>query len=54
MAGEDPSPLFTDKSNEKALLERMKEKFDTYRGACIIDVAYVNGEWIRLTTQVLA
>jgi hypothetical protein len=32
MAGEDPSPLFTDKSNEKSLSEKMKEKFGMFRG----------------------
>jgi hypothetical protein len=54
MAGEDPLPLFTDKSNEKYLLERMKEKFDMYRGACGLDVASINDECIRFAMQVLA
>jgi hypothetical protein len=34
-AGEDPLPLFMDKTQEKALAERMKEKYDTHRGACM-------------------
>jgi hypothetical protein len=32
-AGEDPLPLFMDKTQEKALAERMKEKYGTHRGA---------------------
>jgi hypothetical protein len=32
-AGEDPLPLFTDKSKEKALVEKMKDKYDTFIGA---------------------
>jgi hypothetical protein len=32
--GKDPTLLFTDRKNEKALSEAMKEKFHTVRGVC--------------------
>jgi len=52
--GKDPFPLFTEKDNEKALSERIKEKYGTYRGARGIDVASINDDIIRFVTQVLA
>jgi hypothetical protein len=33
MVWEDPSPFFSDNSNEKSLLKRMKENFYMYRGS---------------------
>jgi hypothetical protein len=35
-------------------MERMKEKFDTYRGLCGIDVASINDKCVRFVMQVLA
>jgi hypothetical protein len=53
MEREDPSPLFSDKLNEKALSERMKEKFDMFRGACRLDVASINDECVNFAMQVM-
>jgi hypothetical protein len=53
-SGEDPLPLFTDKAHEKALEERMKEKYGTFRGAHGLDVANINDDIVRFATQVLA
>jgi hypothetical protein len=52
--GEDPLPLFTDKTQEKSLAERMKEKYGTFRGAHGLDVASINDDTVRFATQVLA
>jgi hypothetical protein len=41
---EDPSPLFIDKSKEKALAERMKDRYDTFIGARGLDVANINDD----------
>jgi hypothetical protein len=48
--GEDPLPLFTDKAHEKALEERMKEKYGTFRGAHGLDVANINDDIVRFDT----
>jgi hypothetical protein len=52
--GEDPLPLFTDKTHEKELAERMKEKYDTHRGARGLDVVSINDDSVRFVMQVLA
>jgi hypothetical protein len=31
--GEDPLPLFIEKSKEKGMVKKMKDKYDTHRGA---------------------
>jgi hypothetical protein len=52
--GEGPFPLFMGKANEKALLERIKEKYGTYRGMCGLDVVSINDYTVRFVSQVLA
>jgi hypothetical protein len=52
--GEDPSLIFSDKKNEKALSESMKEKFHTFRGQHSLDVASICDPTVRFVTQVLA
>jgi hypothetical protein len=52
--GEDPSLIFSDKKNEKALSESMKEKFHTIWGQCGLDVASICDPTMRFVTQVLA
>jgi len=47
---EDPLLLFTDKTKDKALEERMKEKYDTFIGAHSLDVASINGDTIWFMT----
>jgi hypothetical protein len=54
MVGEDLLPLFTDKANEKAWLERMKEKFDMFRGAHRLDVLSINDDYASFVMQVLS
>ena len=54
MAREDPSPLFTDKLNEKYFSERIKEKFNIFRGERGLDVESTNYECVRFATQFLA
>jgi hypothetical protein len=49
-AGEDPLPLFTDKSKEKSLAEKMKDKYDTHRGAHGLDIASINDDTVRFMT----
>jgi len=51
--GEYPLKLFTEKMQEKALVERMKEKYGTFSGVCRLDVASINEDTIRFATQVL-
>jgi hypothetical protein len=41
-AGEDPTPLFTNKVGEKAQSESMKEKFYTFRGKRGMDVTNIS------------
>jgi hypothetical protein len=53
MGREDPLPLFTYNSNEKYLLERMKEKFNMFRGELGIDVESINDKCVRFATLVL-
>jgi hypothetical protein len=53
MAGEDPSPLFTNKSNEKPLSEKMKEKFGTLIGVHRLDVASISDDYVKFVMQVL-
>jgi hypothetical protein len=48
--GEDPSPLFTNKTKEKALAEKMKDKYDTFRGPRGLDVARINDDTIWFMT----
>jgi hypothetical protein len=52
--GKDPSPLFTDKTKEKALAERMKEKYDTFIGARSLDVVSIKYDtvWFVITQTV--
>jgi hypothetical protein len=51
---EDPLPLFTDKSNEKALSERMKEKFNTHKVVCGLDIESINEDCVRFVKQVMS
>jgi hypothetical protein len=37
LVGEEPIPLFTDKTQKKYLAKRMKEKYGTFRGAHILE-----------------
>jgi len=50
---EYPLPLFTDKSKEKSLLEKMKEKYETHRGACCLDIPSINDDTVKFMMQVL-
>jgi hypothetical protein len=52
--GDDPSLIFSDKKNEKALLESMKEKFHTFQGQHDLDVAIICDPTIRFVTQELS
>jgi hypothetical protein len=52
--GEDPLSLFTDNSNEKALLETIKEKHGTHRGARDLDVASITEDTVSFSKKVLA
>jgi hypothetical protein len=54
LQGEDPSLLFSNKKNEKALSESMKENFNTQRVQCDLDVARICNLTMRFMTQVLA
>jgi hypothetical protein len=40
--GEYPLTLFMDKTQDKELAERMKEKYGTHKGTCRLDVASIN------------
>jgi hypothetical protein len=53
-AGECPLPLFMDKTQEKALAERMKEKYGTHRAVHGLDVARINDDSFSFVTKVLA
>jgi hypothetical protein len=52
--GEYPLPLFTDKTWEKSLAERMKGKYGTFRGARKLDVTSINDNTVIFETWVLA
>jgi hypothetical protein len=43
-----------DKTHEKELAERMKEKYNMQRGVCGLDVAIINDDFVRFVVQVLA
>jgi hypothetical protein len=47
---EDPQLLFTDKTQEKDLVERMKEKYGTQKGACGLDILSINDDTVILVT----
>jgi hypothetical protein len=51
--GEEPLPLFTDKSKDKSLSKKMKYKYDTHRGARSLNIASINDDTIRFTMHVL-
>jgi len=42
--GKHPSLLFTDNTKEKALVERIKENYGTFKGARNLDVASINDD----------
>jgi len=48
---EEPFPLFTNKANEKELLERMKEKYEIYSVACGLDWAIITNYKTGFATQ---
>jgi hypothetical protein len=48
MVGEDPTLLFSDKSNEKALSERIREKFGMFRAMRRLNVENINDDWSSL------
>jgi hypothetical protein len=52
--GEDPLLLFTDKSKEKSLEEKMEDKYETHRGMHSFDIASINDDTVRFVIQVLA
>jgi hypothetical protein len=54
MEGEDPSILFTDKSNEKALSKKMKENFGTFRATRRFNIASINDNCAKFAMQVLS
>jgi hypothetical protein len=47
---EDPLPLFIDKTKGKALAERMKEKYGTFKGVRRHDIASINYDTVRCAT----
>jgi hypothetical protein len=51
--GEEPLPFFMDKTQEKALAKRMKDKYDTHRGVRGLDVVNINDDIVRFATQVM-
>jgi hypothetical protein len=53
MEGEDPSPLFREKSNEKVFSERMKDNFSMFREMHDIDVENINDDHMKFAMQVL-
>jgi len=51
---EDPLPLFTDKQKDKSLAKKMKDTYETQKGAHTLDVVSINDDTFRFTMQVLA
>jgi hypothetical protein len=54
LAREDPLPLFMDKNQEKALAERMKDKYGMHKEACILNIARINSDSVKFAMQVIA
>jgi hypothetical protein len=54
MEWEDLSLLFIDKSKEKALSKKMKEKFGTFRGAWKLNVTNISDDYVKFSMQLLA
>jgi hypothetical protein len=48
MAGEDPTPLFSDKLNSKSLSERIRDKFGMFKAVHILNVIDINDYWSSL------
>jgi hypothetical protein len=46
--------LFSNKNNDKSLLETMNEKFHIVRGVCYLDVPSICDPMVRFATQALA
>jgi hypothetical protein len=54
LAWEDPLPLFTNKYKEKSLAEKMKDKYDTHRGARGLDISSIKDDIFRFAMYVMA
>jgi len=54
MTGEYLLILFTNRSNEKTLLEKIKENFGIFRAVRRLDISSINDNCIKLEKQVLS
>jgi hypothetical protein len=51
--GKEPLPMFTDKTQEKVLVEGMKEKYGTHRVPHGLDVASINNDSVIFVRKVI-